>query len=86
MFVILTYDVGVKRVSKVLKTCRKYLSHVQKSVFEGMISDGELNKLKKELVNIIKYEEDEISIYKLDNIKFTSKDTLGKEKLNNNIL
>lgn len=86
MFVILTYDVGVKRVSKVLKTCRKYLSHVQKSVFEGMISEGELNKLKKELVNIIKYEEDEISIYKLDNIKFTSKDTLGKEKLNNNIL
>lgn len=86
MFVILTYDIGVKRVSKVLKTCRKYLSHVQKSVFEGMISDGELNKLKKELSNIINCEEDEISIYKLENIKFTSKDTIGKEKINNNIL
>ena len=35
MYVILTYDVGAKRVSKVMKTCRKYMVHVQKSVFEG---------------------------------------------------
>ena len=35
MYVILTYDVGAKRVSKVMMTCRKYMVHVQKSVFEG---------------------------------------------------
>lgn len=86
MFAILTYDIGQKRVSKVMKTCRKYLSHVQKSVFEGMITDGELNKLKKELENIINYEEDEICIYRLDNLKYSSKQSIGKEKLNNNIL
>lgn len=34
MYIILTYDVGSKRVEKVLKICRKYLVHVQKSVFE----------------------------------------------------
>lgn len=86
MFVILTYDIGHKRVSKVMKTCRKYLSHVQKSVFEGIISEGELNKLKKELSNIIIYEEDEICVYKLDNLKYSSKESIGKEKLNRNIL
>ncbi|HEX3036517.1 MAG TPA: CRISPR-associated endonuclease Cas2, partial [Thermodesulfobacteriota bacterium] len=31
MFVILVYDVGEKRVTKVLKTARKYLYWVQNS-------------------------------------------------------
>ena len=48
MFVIVTYDVSVKRVSKVMKTCRKYLTHVQKSVFEGMITEGKLAQLKSD--------------------------------------
>ena len=34
MFVILVYDVGEKRVAKVLKICRKYLTWVQNSVLE----------------------------------------------------
>jgi CRISPR-associated protein Cas2 len=29
MFVIVTYDISAKRVSKVMKVCRKYLTHVQ---------------------------------------------------------
>ena len=35
MFVVLVYDVKQERVGKVLKICRKYLTHVQNSVFEG---------------------------------------------------
>ena len=54
MFVIVTYDVATKRVAKVMKTCRKYLTHVQKSVFEGMITEGKLNRLK-ELEHVVKY-------------------------------
>ena len=46
MFVIVTYDVNVKRNNKVLKICRKYLVHVQKSVFEGNITEAKLRKLK----------------------------------------
>ena len=42
MYVIITYDVGVKRNSKVLKICRRYLLHVQKSVFEGHITETDL--------------------------------------------
>ena len=48
MFVIVTYDVAQKRVTKTMKICRKYLTHVQNSVFEGMITEGKLNKLKPE--------------------------------------
>ena len=53
MFVIVTYDVASKRVAKVMKTCRKYLTHVQKSVFEGMITEGKLKRLKEELDKLI---------------------------------
>lgn len=49
MFVILVYDVNKKRDGIVLKTCRKYLKHTQKSVFEGAITESKLDKLKKEL-------------------------------------
>ena len=37
MFVIMSYDVGEKRVKKALTTSRKYLMHVHNSVFEGEI-------------------------------------------------
>lgn len=86
MFVIVTYDVAVKRVSKVMKTCRKYLTHVQKSVFEGMITEGKLNQLKKELARLIVYTEDEVCIYKIESLKYTSKEKIGMEKRGDNIL
>jgi CRISPR-associated protein Cas2 len=49
MFVVLAYDVNQKRVGKVMKICRKYLVHIQKSVFEGNITESKINALKKEL-------------------------------------
>lgn len=86
MFVVVTYDVSAKRVAKVMKTCRKYLNHVQKSVFEGMITEGKLNNLKRELGHLVVYTEDEISIYKIDNLKYTSKERIGLVKQNDNII
>lgn len=86
MFVIVTYDVATKRVAKVMKTCRKYLTHVQKSVFEGMITEGKLKRLKEELNELIIYTEDKICIYKIDNLKYTSKEQIGVTKKDNNIL
>ena len=39
MYVILVYDVDQKRTAKMLKLCRRYLSWIQNSVFEGEISE-----------------------------------------------
>ena len=52
MYIILVYDVGEKRVAKALKTCRKYLTWVQNSVFEGEITDAKYKKLKYDLEKI----------------------------------
>lgn len=70
MFVIVTYDVNVKRNNKVLKICRKYLVHVQKSVFEGNITEAKLRKLKSELKRTTKTDEDSVIIYRFDSLKY----------------
>jgi len=80
MKVILVYDINVKRVQKVLKICRKYLYWVQNSVFEGEITEAKLEKLKKELKNVINDEEDSIIIYKFKTSWYTDRELIGVKK------
>lgn len=86
MFVIVTYDVSAKRNSKVLKVCRKYLLHVQKSVFEGMITEARLKRLKNELAQVIKKDEDSIMIYRFETLKYSSKEVIGVFEKDTNFL
>ena len=52
-YLIVTYDIGEKRVNRVRKILKKYFSWVQNSVFEGEISDGKLEACKSELREVI---------------------------------
>ena len=60
VYVILVYDVKKKRVQKVMKICRKYLNHLQNSVFEGNITEAKLNRLKNEIKSAIDIKNDSI--------------------------
>ena len=80
MYIILAYDVGTKRVSKVMKVVKKYLLPVQKSVYEGFITESKLKSLKKELTDKIEPEKDGILIYKFSGYGLPDKDILGKNK------
>ena len=86
MFVILAYDVNRKRDGKVLKTCRKYLSHVQESIFEGSITQGQLNRLKNDLRSIIDFDDDAICIYSFANPSGMLKEQIGVVKNNSAII
>ena len=66
MYVILCYDVAVKRNTKVKKIARKYLRPVQKSVCEGFITENKLKHLCSQLKKAIDQEEDSVLIYKSD--------------------
>ena len=77
MFIILTYDVKQKRQSKVRKTCKKYLYHVQKSVFEGYLTEKQLTMLKDELFSIVNPDDDSVCIYKVPYYCNLIKDELG---------
>lgn len=80
MFVIITYDVGVKRVGKVCKKLREYLDWTQNSVFEGEITAGKLTECLKELNDIIDSEEDSIYLYRVNNPRNIKKIVYGQEK------
>ncbi len=60
-----------------MKICRKYLQHVQKSVFEGIITEAKLNALKRELEKKIKSDQDAVRIYKINSVKYTSMEEIG---------
>lgn len=77
------YDVNVKRVQKVFKVCKKYLSHYQNSVFRGEMSPSKLICLKNDLKKVIDKEEDFICIIKLMNDNVFGEEVLGKEDKEN---
>ncbi len=76
-YVFLVYNIGEKRVNKVFKVCKKYLSHYQKSVFRGHISPSKIILLKRDLLKIIDPEVDFICIIKLMNDKVFGEEILG---------
>ena len=80
MYVILVYDVGEKRVAKMLKLCRKYLSWIQNSVFEGEITDAKLKELQIRAEKIIDSNYDSIIIFKNRDEKWLNKQVIGKER------
>lgn len=81
MYIILVYDIGEKRVGKMLKLCRKYLSWIQNSVFEGEITEVKLKELKIKASNIMEEENfDSLIIFKSRDKKWLDKEIVGKER------
>ncbi|RXF70094.1 CRISPR-associated endonuclease Cas2 [Arcticibacter tournemirensis] len=80
MYVILVYDIGEKRVVKMLKLCRQYLNWIQNSVFEGEITPAKLKELLARANLIIKKDEDSIIIFKSREEKWLEKEVVGMER------
>lgn len=80
MYVVLVYDIGEKRVGKMLKLCRRYLNWIQNSVFEGEITEVKLKELLTNAKKVMVLDEDSIIIFKSRQEKWMEKEVLGKEK------
>jgi CRISPR-associated protein Cas2 len=76
----MVYDVGEKRVAKMLKTGRKYLNWVQNSVLEGQLSPGLYAKLKSEVSKILDEKEDSVIFYTWRTEQYTKREILGLER------
>lgn len=81
MYVIVVYDVGEKRVGKMLKLCRQYLCWIQNSVLEGELSETKLRELKIKMKNVIDEAEDSIFIFTNKLGYNMNKQILGKERM-----
>ena len=74
------YDVNEKRVQKIFKICKKYLSHFQYSVFRGEITPSLLIKLKNDLRVAVDDKEDFICIIKMKSENMYGEETIGKKE------
>lgn len=81
-YAFLFYDVNEKRVQKVFKVCKKYLSHFQYSVFRGEITPSLLIKLRNDLDKVIDKDEDFVCIIKLKNDNVFGEEIIGKREKN----
>ena len=67
-----------KRVQKVFKICKKYLSHFQYSVFRGEMTPSKLVSLRTDLKQVINPKEDFVCIIKLMNDSMFGEEILGE--------
>ncbi|MCY2990756.1 MAG: CRISPR-associated endonuclease Cas2 [Planctomycetota bacterium] len=64
MYLIICYDiVNDRRRGRILRKLRGYVTHVQKSVFEGELDDDRLEPLRRMLLEEIDPVEDTVRIY-----------------------
>ncbi len=80
MYIILVYDIGEKRVGKMLKLCRRYLHWIQNSVFEGDISEVKLKELLHQAREIMDEDHDSLIFFKSRNSKWLDKEVIGQER------
>lgn len=85
MYVILVYDIskennGQKRWSHVFKICKRYLSHIQNSVFEGELSKVQLTKLQKEIKPYVDESIDSIIVFKSRQERWLDKEFWGSDE------
>ncbi|QAA21908.1 CRISPR-associated endonuclease Cas2 [Sporolactobacillus terrae] len=84
MYVILVYDIstegnGAKVLRHVFKTSKKYLTNVQKSVFEGEITPALLEQLRLELNQFIRSDLDSVVVFSSRQEKWLEKSFWGME-------
>lgn len=83
MYVILVYDIdleekeGQKVLRNVFKICKKYLVHIQNSVFEGELLESQMLKLKAELNKFIRQDKDSVIVFKSRHQRWLDKEFLG---------
>ena len=83
MYMILVYDIpkdddGDRVLSKVFKITKKYLHHIQNSVFEGDLTPAQKQKLKNELSVHIRKNVDSVIIFEGRSDKWMKKEYWGR--------
>ena len=82
MYIILVYDIdlsgtGTTVLRHFFKECKKYLTHVQNSVFEGELTKAQLKQLETDLKKWIRKNKDSVIIFKNNDKKWLKKDYIG---------
>ena len=80
MYYVVVYDIASnKRLAKALKVCRKYLMWVQRSVFEGELTNHQFTAFRKELKSVINSQKDNVIFFSIRNRDVFKRETIGKD-------
>ena len=80
MWAIVVYDAVPKRGVRLLKYLRRHLTWVQNSVFEGEVTESELEIIKKGIKEIINLQKDSVIYYTFDSQNYHDRGVLGVER------
>ena len=85
MYVILVYDIrlddtGPRIWRNVFKICKKYLHHIQNSVFEGELTKAQIMQLNVDLQKYIRRDRDSDIIFKSRNERWLEKEMWGTQE------
>ena len=78
VYVVVVYDMEADRTHKMLKLCRRYLTHVQNSVLEGEITEGNLERLREEIDAVLNPGESTI-VYELSSDTLLDRTVYGDD-------
>ena len=79
-YVIIVYDVEADRTPKFLKYLRRYLTHVQNSVFEGELTEGTLEEVKGKLESMLNSGES-VMVYRMASEKYVDRFVYGEDPM-----
>jgi CRISPR-associated protein Cas2 len=80
MFVIIVYDMGVERVTKICQYLRRSMDWVQNSVFEGELTDAEYKRIQHDVKEIMEADVDSVRFYSFRTKEQVKIETFGVEK------
>lgn len=85
MYVILVYDIvgegqGQKIWKRTFNICKKYLIHIQKSVFEGELSETQIKRMEIEIKKNIREDLDSVIIFKSRTDRWVDKEMWGAKE------
>lgn len=79
-YVIIVYDVQADRTPKFLRYLRRYLTHVQNSVFEGELTEGTLEEVKTTLESMVETGES-VMVYRMASEKYVNRFVFGDDPM-----
>lgn len=78
VYVIIVYDMEADRTRLMLNFLRQYLTHVQNSVFEGEVTEGDLETIENRTRDILEPDESTI-IYRMSSEKYVDRTVVGED-------
>lgn len=80
MYVLVVYDIEVKRVTRIHKFLKRYLNWVQNSVFEGELTESQMEAVRIGLRELMSDDIDSVLIYTAREERWLNKEVIGLER------